>query len=300
MQAVCWMNGELMPASQAAVSVYDHGLLYGDGVFEGLRFYSGAVFRLEAHLRRLARSAKALALDLPYDRDGLTQAVRTAVAACGAEEGYIRLVVTRGPGALGIDPRTCSRPNVFVVVDQLAMVDEAVRHRGARLVLASVRRLGPDGLDGRIKSLNYLNQILARIEANQVGADEAILLNQAGYIAEGTADNLFLVEEGVLATPPVADGALDGITRGAVLEVAGQVGVPTVERHLAAYDLYNADECFLTGTGAELIPVGWVGQRRVGTVQRPVFERLQAGFAALVGRETRAEQVGVEGAVVLV
>ncbi|NKB69392.1 MAG: branched-chain-amino-acid transaminase [Candidatus Latescibacteria bacterium] len=293
------MNGEILPADQAAVSVYDHGLLYGDGVFEGLRFYGGVVFRLEAHLRRLQRSARALALDLPYQAGELARAMREAVGACGAAEGYIRLVITRGPGALGIDPRSCGRANVFVLVDQLTVVDPAVRQQGARLVLSSLRRLGPDGLDPRIKSLNYLNQILARIEANQVGADEAVLLNEAGYIAEGTVDNLFIVEDGVLATPPVSDGALDGITRGAVLEVAAELGVPTVERHLAAYDLYNADECFLTGTGAELIPVGSIGQRRVGIDERPVFERLQAGFADLVGRETQREQAGVEGDVVL-
>ena len=300
MQAVCWMNGELLPAAQAAVSVYDHGLLYGDGVFEGLRFYDGTVFRLQAHLLRLERSARALALELPYDREALARAVQTAVAACNAEEGYIRLVATRGPGALGIDPRSCAGANVFVLVDQLAVVDEAVRCRGARLVLSSVRQLGPDGLDPRIKSLNYLNQILARIEANHVGADEAILLNQAGYITEGTVDNLFIVEDDVLATPPIADGALDGITRGAVLEAAGEMDVPVIERHLAAYDLYNADECFLTGTGAELIPVGWVGQRQVGTGQRPVFERLQAGFLALVARETKEAQIDIERKEVLV
>jgi branched-chain amino acid aminotransferase len=269
----------------AAVSVFDHGLLYGDGVFEGIRFYDGVPFRLEAHLRRLERSARALHLDLPFSRDELAAATRQTALATGEADGYLRLVVTRGRGALGIDPRTCETGSVFVLADRLQMVSDAALREGAKLIVASTRRTAVDQLDSRVKSLNYLNQILARIEANHGGADEAVVLNRDGFVAEGTADNLFIVCDGVLLTPPVTDGALDGITRQVVLELAAAEGVPAREQRLAVYDLLNADECFLTGTGAELIPVGQIQGQRVGSGERPVYERLQAAFTRLVRAE---------------
>jgi branched-chain amino acid aminotransferase len=281
----CWLNGRLVAPEEATVSVFDHGLLYGDGVFEGIRYYHRAPFRLRAHLQRLVRSARAIALELPCDPEVLSRAVHDTVAAAGNESGYLRLVVTRGNGPLGIDPSRCERPNVFIVASPLAMVSGDARTRGARVIIASTRRLSPDGLDPRVKSLNYLNHILARIEANHAGADEAILLNQQGRVAEGTADNLFIVRDGELLTPPVIDGALDGITRGAILELAAGAGIPARETSLGPYDLYTADECFLTGTGAELIPVREVDGRALGACPGPVFQRLLHEFRALVAKE---------------
>ena len=281
----CWLNGELIDPDEARVSVFDHGLLYGDGVFEGIRFYRGVPFRLDAHLRRLEQSARALSLELPYARAELAEATRATAAATAEQEGYLRLVVTRGEGALGVDPRSCGRPTVFVLADRLRIVDAAVRERGARLIVASVRRLGVDEIDPRIKSLNYLNQILARLEANQAGVDEALLLNRDGFIAEGTVANLFLAVDGVLLTPPTTDGALDGITRQVVLEVARRLNIPCREQRLAVYDILNADEAFLTGTGAELIPVGQVQGQSLGSGERPLFTRLERGFRELVLEE---------------
>ena len=287
-EAVCWLNGALMSAHAARVPVLDHGLLYGDGVFEGIRFYRGKPFRLDAHLDRLHRSASAMRLTLPYDRETFAAAVAATIAAYGRPDGYLRLVVTRGAGRLGLDPASCRQPNVIIIADELALVSESVRARGARVVIASTRRIAPDALDPRIKSLNYLNHILARIEATNAGADEAILLNARGHVAEGTADNVFAVRDGVLLTPPVTDGALAGITRAAVIELAETSGIPWAERSLGAFDLYTAEECFLTGTGAELIPVREVDGRALGTCPGPVFRRLLAAFHGLVERESPA------------
>ncbi|MCC5809051.1 MAG: branched-chain-amino-acid transaminase [Ectothiorhodospiraceae bacterium] len=287
-QALCWMNGELMPASRARISVFDHGLLYGDGVFEGIRFYDGHPFRLQEHLQRLVLSTRALALRILYDNHELTEAVHDIIAACTFGSGYLRLVVTRGPGALGLDPASCPRPEVFIIADRLRLVDEQVLERGARLIIASTRRLPADGLDPRIKSLNYLNHILARIEANHAGADEAILLNGAGRVAEGTADNVFIVRHGVLLTPPPVEGALAGITRQVVLELAQEAGIPVRETPLAPYDLYTADECFLTGTAAELIPVASIDGRALPRCPGMLYRDLQQRFSALVELSGRA------------
>ncbi|NTV94709.1 MAG: branched-chain-amino-acid transaminase [Thiobacillus sp.] len=281
-KAVCWLDGRLVPPAEARISVFDHGLLYGDGVFEGIRFYRRRPFKLQAHLERLFDSARAIALDLPFGPEAVAAAVAETVAAFPDDDGYLRVVATRGVGALGIDPKNCTRPSLFVIADELTMVPGPVRERGARLIIAATRRLPPDGLDPRIKSLNYLNHILARIEANQVGADEAILLNGAGRVAEGTADNVFIVRHGRLLTPPTVEGALAGITRETVLELAGQAGIPALETPLAPYDLYTADECFLTGTGAELIPVAEVDGRRMAACPGPVFRDLAARYTALV------------------
>ncbi len=283
--AVCWMNGELMPAHQARISVFDHGLLYGDGVFEGIRFYEGRAFRLAEHLQRLMLSARALALPVPYHIDVLTQAVDDVIAACTFHSGYLRLVITRGRGALGLDPASCTRPEVFVIADRLRLVHQQVLERGAHLIIASTRRLPADGLDPRIKSLNYLNHILARIEANQAGADEAILLNAAGRVAEGTADNIFIARDGRLLTPPPVEGALAGVTRQVVLELARDAGVPAEETPLAPYDLYTADECLLSGTAAELIPVASIDGRALPHCPGPVYRELQRRFHRLTGQE---------------
>lgn len=287
-QAVCWMNGRLLPAAEATVSVFDHGLLYGDGVFEGIRFYHRRAFRLQAHLERLALSARALALHLPWNREALTRAVAETLAAAPEDAGYLRLVVTRGVGTLGIDPRSCRQPNLFIIADRLDAMAE-VRRRGARLIIAATRRLGTDGLDPRIKSLNYLNPILARLEANRAGADEAVMLNAAGRVTEGSADNLFIVQDGRLLTPPTSDGALAGITRAVVLELAAALGLEAREQSLAPYDLYTADECFLTGTAAELVPVADIDGRPLGSCPGSLFSRIDQAYRLLIDRECRGQ-----------
>jgi len=285
-QALCWLNGRLMPAAEASVSVLDHGLLYGDGVFEGIRFYHRRAFRQTAHLRRMADSARALALELPMDAASLSVAIDEITAATPWESGYLRLVVTRGTGALGLDPRSCAKPSIFIIADTLRLMSEQ-SHHGARLIITATRRLGTDGLDPRIKSLNYLNPILARLEANHVGADEAIMLNAAGRVAEGTADNVFIVRDQRLLTPPVTEGALDGVTRALVLELASAAGIESAEQPLAPYDLHTADECFLTGTAAELVPVAEIDGRPLRQCPGPIYMELAARFQALIAAETR-------------
>lgn len=280
-----WLNGRIVPAEQACIPLTDHGLLYGDGVFEGIRFYHGRALRPGQHIERLYRSARALCLIIPCNEGELAAAIEQTIAAYGGPDGYLRVVATRGTGKLGLDPKLCARPNLFIIADALAMVGAEVRARGARVIISSTRRLPPDGLDPRIKSLNYLNHILARIEAANAGADEAILLNAQGRVTEGTADNVFIVRCGALYTPPASDGALQGITRALVLELAAELGITCTEISLSAYDLYTADECFLTGTGAELIPVREVDGRALKSSHASIFSRVQRAFQELVRRE---------------
>ncbi|MGB1011894.1 MAG: branched-chain-amino-acid transaminase [Thiolinea sp.] len=287
-QARCWIDGEIVTVAEAKVSVFDHGFLYGDGVFEGIRFYNRRVFRLSRHLKRLQHSAQALQLTIPYCMDELEAAIHATIAATPLDEGYLRVLITRGIGPLGINPQTCKRSGVIIIADQLKMIDDAQREQGARTIIASTRKLTPDRLDSRIKSLNYLNNIMARMEANQAGVDEAILLNDRGFVAEGTADNLFIVRDGELLTPPVTEGALAGITRHTVLELAAQEGIPARETVLTPYDLYTADECFLTGTGAKLIPVREVDNRHIQQCPGEVYRQLNTAFSALIQRETVA------------
>lgn len=281
-RGLCWLNGEILLLDQACIPVRDHGLLYGDGVFEGIRFYHGRTLLLDAHLRRLQKSAKAIALDYAWSDAQLEHIIGSLIEASGELEGYIRLIITRGDGPLGIDPSTCPQPRLIVIVDALQVISREAGQRGANLIIASTRRLSPDGLDPRIKSLNYLNNILARIEANAAGADEAILLNRQGNVTEGTTDNIFIARNGRLLTPPLTDGALDGITRQLILELAQKGGLMVEESALAPYDLYNADECFLTGTGAELIPVGTIDGRRLPSPHGPVFEQCQKAFRTFI------------------
>ncbi len=275
------INGQLCHAEAAVIPVADHGLLYGDGVFEGLRYYGKKILRLHEHLDRLENSARALDLELPMSLPDMADALAEVVTASPHEDGYIRLVVTRGVGPLGIDPRQCTAGNVIIIADELTMVSNAVREKGATLIIAGTRRLSADQMDSRVKSLNYLNQILGRLEANAAGADEAVMLNQAGFIAEGTADNLFIVKDGILQTPSVTDGALDGITRAIVLELAESEGISVEIKSLSTYDLYTADECFLTGTGAELIPVRSISGRDMRQCPGPVFGTLCRAFAEM-------------------
>ncbi|HFD81204.1 MAG TPA: branched-chain-amino-acid transaminase [Gammaproteobacteria bacterium] len=281
----CWINGRLLSGEEARVPVMDHGLLYGDGVFEGIRFYHGRPFRLQAHLRRLADSCAAIRLTMPYSAEQLGKAVEETIAAFPGEDGYLRLMITRGSGPMGLDPAGCNNPNVILIATRLEMVHPELRQEGIRLIVAATRRLPANGLDPRIKSLNYLNNILARMEATRAGAQEAVLLNGQGRVAEGSAENLFIVRDGRLDTPRPADGALAGITRGIVLELAAGLGIPAREAPLTPYDLYTADECFLTGTGAELIPVVEVDERPLPSCPGPVFSSLAGAFRELVARE---------------
>ena len=277
----CSINLQQVAPENAVVSVQDHGLLYGDGVFEGLRFYQGRVFRLGDHLVRLYDSARVIELDIPASIGELEEAVLATITASGLTDGYIRLIVTRGVGPLGIDPKDCAAPQIIIIVDQLQLMDPTTVQRGAKLIVASTRRLSPDQLDPRIKSLNYLNNLMARLEANAAGADEAIMLNQNGRVAEGTADNVFVVKSGRLLTPPAHEGSLAGITRQSVLDAAAQCAISSAEVPLSTYDLYTADELFLTGTGAELIPVREVAGRTIPVVRGKIFCQIEAEFQAM-------------------
>lgn len=285
--SLCWQNGEIIDAAIATVSVLDHGLLYGDGVFEGIRFYRRKAFRLDAHLQRLIDSARAIGLVVPMASLELSAAIDKLITAFAADDGYLRLVVTRGVGPMGIDPSRCHNPQIFIVASELQLISPERRGAGAKVIIASTRRLSADGIDPRIKSLNYLNHILARMEANHCGADEAILLNREGRVAEGSADNIFVVKRNTLLTPPVTEGALDGITRAVVIELAQQLDIPLREVPLAPYDLYTADECFLTGTGAELIPVREIDGRAVTHCPGSIFTRISDAFQQCIQNERK-------------
>jgi branched-chain amino acid aminotransferase len=262
--AKAWIDGRVIEATDARVSVLDHGLLYGDGIFEGIRVFGGRVFRQELHLARLAASARAIGLELPGGIDAMREVVRETVRAHGTPDAYVRLIVTRGPGALGVDPASCPRPNVLCVVDRVAIFPAEKLAVGLDLVTVSLRRPPPDVLDPRVKSLNYLNSVLAKMEARQRGADEALILNLAGNVAEASVANVFVARAGELRTPPATDGALEGITRQTVFELAGTLGIPARECTLGRFDLFAADEAFLTGTGAGIVPVRSLDGRPVG------------------------------------
>jgi branched-chain amino acid aminotransferase len=259
-----YVDGSLLSKEDARISVFDHGFLYGDGVFEGIRVYDGNVFRLKQHIDRLYRSAKTVALEIPLSPDEMTTAVLETVAANEKRNAYVRLVVSRGPGDLGIDPANCSRATVVIIVDAIRLFPAELYAKGISIVTASVRRVPIQCLDPRIKSLNYLNNILAKIEARRAGVLEAVMLNLEGHIAECTADNLFVVTRERVVTPSLMDGALGGITREAVLELAHEAGIDAGEASIGLHDLYNADEAFVTGTGAELMPVVSVDGRAIG------------------------------------
>jgi branched-chain amino acid aminotransferase len=272
-----WIDGRVVEASEARIPVTDHGLLYGDGLFEGMRVYGGRVFRLDDHLARFATGAKVLALELPGGIARVREIVLETVRAHGAAEAYIRLLATRGEGALGVDPTTCPAPRILCLVGQVALYPEEKLRRGIDLVTASLRRPPPDVLDPRVKSLNYLNNVLAKLEARQRGADEALILNLAGNIAEASVANVFAVRGGELRTPPATDGALEGITRQTVLELAGTLGIPAREQTLGRFDLFAAEEVFLTGTGAGIVPVRSLDARAVGGGRPgPIYAKLRA------------------------
>lgn len=285
-QGLCWIDGQLFKPAEASISVFDHGLLYGDGVFEGIRFYNGKPFKLPEHLTRLKDSADALALNIPYTDADLSEAIESLIATSQAHDGYIRLIITRGAGSLGIDPANCHEPTVIIIASPLHMVSEQKRHEGLRLIVSGVRRLAVDVLDTRIKSLNYLNNILAKMQANAVGVDEAVMLNTAGYIAEGSAENIFVVKNGGLYTPPASEGALAGITRNIIIQLAASNNISVRETRLAPYDLYTADECFLTGTGVELLPVREIDGRALKSCPGEIFKVIEQAFHQFIEEET--------------
>jgi branched-chain amino acid aminotransferase len=259
-----YIDGKYYERAEARISVFDHGLLYGDGVFEGLRIYGGRVFKLKEHIERLYMSAKAILLDIPMTADEMGTAVSEAVKVNEKENGYIRLIVTRGEGQLGIDPSSCARPSVIIIVGDIQMYPNEYYENGVAIITSSSRRMPSDCLDPRIKSLNYLNNIMAKLEARHSGCLEAVMLNGEGFVAECTGDNIFIVKNNELLTPATYNGALDGITMQTVLELAESIGIKTHQTTMTRYDLYNADECFMTGTGAEIIPVTRIDGRMIG------------------------------------
>jgi len=281
-EATIYLDGKFVPEADAKVSVFDHGLLYGDGVFEGIRFYNGRVFRLEEHLERLWDSGRSICLEIPMSRAEMTKALLETIRRNDLREGYIRLVVTRGVGNLGLNPALCKRPSVIIIATTIALYSKEVCEAGLTVVTCATRRTNAAALNPAVKSLNYLNNVMARIEANLAGADEALMLNDAGNVAECTADNVFIIKRGQVFTPPIAAGALRGITRSVVFEIAAELGLKITETDITRHDVFVADECFLTGTAAELIPVIKADGRPIGTGKPgPLTARMIGRFREL-------------------
>jgi branched-chain amino acid aminotransferase len=287
-----YIGGKLYDKADAKVSVFDHGLLYGDGVFEGIRSHSGTVFRLRQHVDRLFDSAAAIHLQIPMTREQMCRAIEETLSANKLVDAYIRVVVTRGAGSLGLDPRKTTDPQIIIITDQISLYPEELYEHGLKIITAGTTRNHPNALNPRIKSLNYLNNIMAKVEATNAGCLEALMLNHKGEVCECTGDNIFIVSRGVIHTPTIDSGILEGITRSAVIELAGAAGYKVIERTMDRYDVYTADECFLTGTAAELIPVVECDGRVLGAGRPgPVTRELRHRFQSLVrgqnpGRET--------------
>ena len=274
-----WLDGKLVDRDDAKISVYDHGLLYGDGVFEGIRVYAGKLFRAEAHLKRLYDSAKAIRLVIPLSPKDFLAAIEQAVKANDFTDCYIRACVTRGVGSLGIDPNKCKGPSVFIIADSIQVYPKELYEKGMSVITSSVIRNHPAALSPRIKSLNYLNNILARIEAHDAGVAEAIMLNHLGNVAECTADNIFIVKNGRVITPSIVDGILEGVTRQAILDLCVRMSIPCAEMSFQKHDLFVADEAFVTGTGAEVAPVTRIDGRVIGDgTPGPITKRLIDAF----------------------
>lgn len=278
-----WLDGNLVDEDGAKISVFDHGLLYGDGVFEGIRFYNGRIFRLEDHIRRLFESARAIVMNIPWTPEEVCRFTCETVAANGLTDGYVRLVVTRGAGELGLNPYLCPRPSMFIIASTIQLYPEKYYTEGLEIITCATRRPTPGALMPQVKSLNYLNNVMAKVEAIQANALEAIMLNEQGYVAECTGDNIFIIRDGVVHTPLISDGALNGITRATIIDLAGECGVEVVERSLTRYDLFIADECFLTGTAAEVIPVVALDRRKIGAgTPGPLTRRFIEAYRKLV------------------
>ena len=274
-----YVDGKFYAEADAKVSVFDHGLLYGDGIFEGIRFYDGRVFRLEEHIDRLWDSARSICLQIPMSKTEMTEALLETIRQNDLRDGYIRQIVTRGVGNLGLNPTQCKKPSVIIIVAQIALYPEAVYQNGLTVVTCATRRTNPASLNPAVKSLNYLNNVMARIEANLAGADEALMLNDAGNVAECTADNVFIIKRGQIFTPPITAGALRGITRSVAFEIAAELGIKISEVDITRHDVFIADECFLTGTAAEVIPVIKADGRPIGDGKPgPITARTIARF----------------------
>jgi branched-chain amino acid aminotransferase len=259
-----WLDGKIVDESDAKISVFDHGLLYGDGIFEGIRFYNGRVFRLTEHIERLYLSAKALLLKMPWTLEEVCEATLQTIRANNLNDGYIRLVVTRGIGDLGLNPYLCPNPSMFIIASGITLYPAELYENGLEVVTCSTRRPTPASLSPQVKSLNYLNNVMAKVEALKAGAKEGLMLNEQGYVAECTGDNVFVVKKGEVITPPVSDGSLDGITRQVIFELCFELGISIREMSMARYDIYTADESFLTGTAAETIPMVKLDEREIG------------------------------------
>ena len=281
-----YIDGTFFPESEAKVSVFDHGLLYGDGVFEGIRFYSGRVFRLEEHIERLYKSAAAICLVIPMDRKALTEALLETIRRNDLRDGYIRLVVTRGKGNLGLSPEHCPKPTIIIISAKITLYPEESYEKGLKVITCSTRRIAHGALSPMVKSLNYLNNIMAKIEATHAGAGEGLMLNEQGLVAECTGDNTFLVTKGQITTPPISSGALAGVTREVAIQIAEEFGIDVTEPQMTRYDIYTADECFLTGTAAEIIPAVELDKRPIGNGKPgPVTRRLIERFRELTQSE---------------
>jgi branched-chain amino acid aminotransferase len=285
-EAKIYIDGKFYSEANAKISVFDHGLLYGDGIFEGIRFYNGRVFRLEEHLERLWDSARSICLEIPMTHEEMTEAVLETIRQNHLHDGYIRLLVTRGIGNLGLNPEQCKSPSVIIIAATIALYHEDFYRKGLSMVTCATRRSNPASLNPAVKSLNYLNNVMARIEANLAGADEALMLNDAGNVAECTADNVFIIKRDQIFTPPITAGALRGITRSIVFEIAAEFGLSVVEADFTRHDVFVADECFLTGTAAEIVPVVKADGRLIGSGKPgPITKRIIARFREMT-RET--------------
>ena len=279
-----YLDGLIVDEVDAKVSVFDHGLLYGDGVFEGIRFYTHRVFRLEEHIRRLYDSAKSILLTIPLTPQEMIAATCATIRANGLVDGYIRLVITRGVGPMGLSPYKCPKASVIIIVDTISLYSEEAYANGLTMATCSSRRPSHDILSPQVKSLNYLNNVMAKVEALQAGAEEGLILNDLGLVAECTGDNVFVIRDGLITTPPITAGALPGITRAAVIDIARELGIPLAERDLSRHDIYTCDECFLTGTAAEVIAATKLDQRVLGTGKPgPITQKIIARFREIVG-----------------
>ena len=282
-ELLVYIDGKYYPKSQAKISVYDHGLLYGDGIFEGIRAYNGIVFKLKEHIDRLYRSARAIMLNIPLTKEEMINAVLEALRKNNLRDAYIRLVVTRGVGDLGLDPRKCQKPTVIIITDVIKLHSSEAKEKGIRAMIVWVKRDPVDATSHEVKSLNYLNSILGKIEANLAGFDEAICLDKNGYISEGVAENIFIVTRGKIMTPPTSTGALVGITRDVVMKLAEKLGYPVVENTITPTDLFTADEAFFTGTAAEIVPIIEVNKRKIGNGKPgPITQRLMQEFEKVI------------------
>jgi branched-chain amino acid aminotransferase len=281
-ELLIYLDGQIVPESQAKISVFDHGVLYGDGVFEGIRFYNGRVFRLEQHIRRLYDCARAILLNVTLTPEEMIKVTCDTVRANGLRDGYIRLVITRGVGPMGLSPYKCPKPSVFIIAASIQLYPEKAYETGLTMATVATRRPSHDILSPQVKSLNYLNNVMAKVEAIQAGAEDGLMLNDVGLVAECTGDNLFIVRDGTISTPPLTAGALDGITRGAVFDIAKELSIPIRERDLSRHDVFTADECFLTGTAAEVIAAVKLDQRIIGTGKPgAITQRIVARFREL-------------------